>query len=57
MFSERKVICTYLIIFAIIPFFNLKKNKDIIFPWIICSYCLFIFPFLSTKIEDSKIMM
>lgn len=57
MFSERRVICAFLIIFLILPFINLNKDKNIIIPWIVCSSLLFIFPFLSTKIKDSLLFM
>ena len=57
MFNERKVICIHLILFAFLPFINYKKDKEIIFPWLICSSAIFIFPFLSTELKDSLPLM
>ena len=57
MFNERKVICIHLILFAFLPFINKEKYKEIIFPWLICSSAIFIFPFLSTELKDSLPLM
>lgn len=57
MLSERKVICAFLVIFLILPFININKDKTTIIPWIVCSSLLFIFPFLSVKIENSILFM
>lgn len=57
MFTERKVICVFLVIFLFLPLININKDKTTIIPWIVCSSLLFIFPFLSVKIEDSILFM
>ena len=57
MFDERKIICIYLILFAALPFIEKRKDWKVIIPWIICSCLFFIFPFLSTKIEDNIYLM
>lgn len=57
MFTERKVICVFLVIFLFLPFININKDKTAIIPWFVCSSLLFIFPFLSVKIEDSILFM
>lgn len=53
MFTERKIICFYLILFLILPFISQKKEKNLIIPWTICSCLLFIFPFLPDELNDS----
>ena len=57
MFNERRIICIHLLLFLIFPIMNRKKDKEIILPLIICSSILFIFPFLSTELKDSIILM
>ena len=57
MFNERKIIYIHLILLAFLPFINRKKGKEIIFPWLICSAALFVFPFLSTELKDSLPLM
>ncbi len=57
MFDERKVICAYLILLAILPFLEKPKDWKVIIPWISCSCLFFIFPFLSTNIEDNIYIM
>ena len=57
MFNERKVICIHLILFAFLPFINKKRDNEIILPWLVCSSTLFIFPFLSTELQDSLPLM
>ena len=57
MFSERKIICYFLLLFLFLPLFNINKNKDLFLLWFVCSYCLFIFPFLSAKIINSIFLM
>lgn len=57
MFTERKIICVYLIIFMLLPFIDNKKDKKIIKPWIFSTCLLFIFPFLPDHIKDSLLFM
>ena len=57
MFDERKIICAYLILFAFLPFLENPKDWKVIIPWIIFSCLFFIFPFLSTNIEDNIYLM
>lgn len=57
MFDERKIICIYLILFAILPFIETKKDWKVILPWILFSCLFFIFPFLSTNIVDNINLM
>lgn len=57
MFDERKVICVYLILLAFLPFLENSKNWNVIIPWITCSCLFFIFPFLSSNIEDNIYLM
>lgn len=57
MFNERKVICIHLILFAFLPLIKMKKDKEIILPWLVCSSTLFVFPFLSTELRDSLPLM
>ena len=56
MFTERRIICAYLILFAFLPFID-KKDKKIIKPWIFTSCLLFIFPFCPDHINDSLLFM
>ena len=57
MFNERKIICIHLLLFLILPIINRKNDKEIILPLIVCTSLLFIFPFLSTELKDSNILM
>ena len=57
MFDERKVICAYLVLLAILPFLENPKDWKVIIPWLSCSCLFFIFPFLSTNIEDNIYIM
>jgi hypothetical protein len=56
MFTERKINCVYLLLFAFLPFID-QKDKAIIKPWIFSTGLLFIFPFLPDHIKDSLFFM
>lgn len=57
MFTERKIICVYLIIFMFLPFIDKKNDKKKAKSWIFSTCLLFIFPFLPDHIKDSLLFM
>lgn len=57
MFDERKIICGHLLLFSVLPFLESYKEYKLIILWLIISCLFFIFPFLSTTIEDNIKLM
>ena len=57
MFDERRIICVYLVLFALLPFVENNKDFKLIIPWIICTSLFFIFLFLSEVIIDNINLM
>ena len=57
MFDERRIICVYLVLFALLPFVENNKDFKLIIPWIICTSLFFFFFFLSEVIIDNINLM
>lgn len=57
MFTERKMICVYLILFLIPPLIDKNRNKKIFISWIVCTCLLFIFPFFPNELKDCLPLM
>ena len=51
------MVCIHLVLLQILSLVERKYNKDIILPWIICSFISFIFPILPTTMKDSNLLM